>query len=52
VKLSGEYSYRISVPGTRASCSRQILAASTAILVTPSWSSLKTTPRWRIEVEL
>ena len=54
MKDSGEYSYRRSIPASRAGwlSSRMSRAASTAIFFTPSTSVWKTTFRWRVEVEL
>ncbi|CDD30633.1 unknown [Firmicutes bacterium CAG:94] len=55
-KLSGEYSYRMDMPGSWRSMSsvkaRIRRAPSTAMWMTPCMSVSKTTFRWRVEVEL
>ena len=55
-KLSGEYSYRMDMPGSACSSSsvkeRISLAPSTAMAITPSMSVWNTTFRCRAEVEL
>ncbi|CAB4536668.1 unannotated protein [freshwater metagenome] len=49
---SGEYSNETLVSGTVFTKSRQILAASVAIFLMPSFSRPKTTRRCKVEVEL